>query len=134
MTRLNLVLLVLLLASSVLLVRTAYESRRVFAALDRAQGLQRQLDTDFRRLDAEAKAQGTLQRVERSARERLHMRGATPAVTAYVVDPAASTVTSTVASTVASSGSGTGNRTGGNAVAGTVITAAPASNPIGSPR
>ena len=89
MTRLNLVLLVLLLASSVLLVRTAYESRRVYTALDRAQLQQRQLDAEFRRLDAEAKAQGTLLLVERSARERLHMRSATPAVTAYVVDPSA---------------------------------------------
>ncbi|MDQ2780057.1 MAG: cell division protein FtsL [Pseudomonadota bacterium] len=89
MTRLNLVLLVLLLASAVLLVHTAYDSRRVFNALDRAQLQQRQLDADYRRLDAEAKAQGTLLLVERNARERLHMRSATPAVTAYVVDPGA---------------------------------------------
>ena len=92
MSRLNVVLLVLLLASSVLQVHTAYDSRRVFAALDRAQLQQRQLDSEFRRLDAEAKAQGTLQLVERSARDRLHMRSATPAVTAYVVDPAVSAV------------------------------------------
>ena len=44
MTRLNLVLLVALLVSSVYLVRVSYESRRLFAALDKAQGEERALD------------------------------------------------------------------------------------------
>ena len=37
MTRLNLLLLLALLASSVYLVHVAYDARRLFAALDRAQ-------------------------------------------------------------------------------------------------
>jgi len=89
MTRLNLLLLAILLGSSLALVRTAYESRRLFAAIDRAKGEERQLDTEFKRLDAERQAQATHLRVEKTARERLQMRTATPGVTHYVVDPAA---------------------------------------------
>ncbi|KPF58658.1 cell division protein FtsL [beta proteobacterium AAP51] len=84
------VLVLALLASCLLLVKTSYESRQVFAQLDAARAEQRQLDAEFRRLDAEAQAQGTHLRVERTAREKLQMRTATPAVTAYVVDAQAS--------------------------------------------
>ncbi len=88
MSKVNLVLLVALLCSCLLLVKTAYESRRVFAALDRARQDARQLDAEFKRLDAERQAQATHLRVEKVARERLQMRNATPAVTAYVSDAA----------------------------------------------
>ncbi len=90
MTRLNLFLLALLLGSSLVLVRTAYESRRVFTALDQARLEQKQLDAEYRRLDAEAKAQGTHLLIERTARERLKMRTATAAVTHYTQDRPAS--------------------------------------------
>ncbi|MBL8305239.1 MAG: cell division protein FtsL [Rubrivivax sp.] len=90
MTKLNVLLIVALLASCLLLVNTAYESRRLFAALDAARAEQKQLDAEFKRLDAEAQAQGTHLRVERTAREKLAMRTATPAVTAYVFDGPAS--------------------------------------------
>ena len=93
MTRLSILLLALLLVSALVLVRTAYESRRVFAELDRARQDRAQLDAEFKRLDTERQAQGTHLRVEKVARERLHMRTASPAVTAYVIDPAASGVT-----------------------------------------
>lgn len=88
MTRLNAVLALLLLGSALFLVHTAYEGRRLFSALDRAQKEQRQLEAAYRRLDAERQAQATNARVERVAREQLGMRSATPAVTSYVVDPA----------------------------------------------
>jgi cell division protein FtsL len=81
------VLLVALLASSLLLVKTSYESRRVFAELDRARAEQRKLDADYKRLDAEAQAQATHLRVEKVAREKLRMRTASPAVTERVEDP-----------------------------------------------
>ena len=87
--KLNLLLIAALLASCLLLVKTSYESRQLFAALDSARAEQRQLDAEYKRLDAEAQAQSTHLRVERTARERLQMRTATPGVTAYVVDPAA---------------------------------------------
>ena len=90
MSRLNLLLLLALLASCLVLVRTSYESRQVFAALDKARGEQRQLDAEFKRLDAERQAQATHLRVDRVARDKLGMRTATPGVTQYVYDmPAA---------------------------------------------
>ncbi len=88
--KLNLILLAALLASALLLVKTAFESRQLFAAIDSARAERAQLDAEFKRLDTEAQAQGTHLRVERTARERLQMRTATPAVTTYVFDPAAS--------------------------------------------
>lgn len=88
--RLNLVLLALLLASCLVQVRSAYESRRVFAEIDRARQERSQLEAEFRRLDAERQAQATHLRVEGVARDRLQMRTATPAVTAYVIDPVVS--------------------------------------------
>ncbi len=92
MGKLNVLFVVALMGSALLLVKTAYESRQLFAALDQARVQQQQLDAEFKRLDAEAQAQGTHLRVERTARERLQMRTATPGVTAYVFDPAASAV------------------------------------------
>ncbi|HLL18674.1 MAG TPA: cell division protein FtsL [Rubrivivax sp.] len=86
MTKLNLLLLVALLLSCLVQVRTAYESRRLFAAFDVARLEEKQLDAQFKRLDAEAQAQSTHLRVERTAREKLKMRTATPAVSAYVQD------------------------------------------------
>jgi cell division protein FtsL len=90
MTKLDVILLALLVASSLLAVNNAYESRRVFSELDRARQVQAQLDAEFKRLDAERQAQGTHLRVEKAAREKLKMRTASPAVTAYVFDTAAS--------------------------------------------
>ena len=90
MTRISIVLLLALLASALLLVRTAYESRQLFAALDNARQEQQQLDAEFKRLSTEAQGQGTHLRVERTARERLQMSRPLPGVIQYVVDPAAS--------------------------------------------
>ena len=83
-------LLVALIGSALYLVNTSYESRRLFALLDRARAEHKQLDTEHKRLDAERQAQATTLRVEKTAREKLRMRTATPAVTQYVIDPAAS--------------------------------------------
>ena len=90
MTRLNVILLVALVLSSIYLVRVSYEQRRLFAALDKAQSEARQLEIEHERLTADKQSQGTSLRVERVARERLAMRSATPAVTQYVTYAAAS--------------------------------------------
>jgi cell division protein FtsL len=87
MTRLNLFLLLVLIASSLYLVRVSYEARRLFAELDRAQSEERALDHDSERLKTELRSQATPLRVERTARERLAMRAATPAVTQYAELP-----------------------------------------------
>jgi cell division protein FtsL len=89
MTKLNLLLLFALLGSAMLLVRTSYEGRRLYAALDRARNEQTALDADYKRLDAERQSQATHLRVEKVAREKLQMKSATPAVTQYVTDGAA---------------------------------------------
>ena len=86
--RLAALLFVALLGSCLLLVRTGYEARRLFAELDKARVEQRRLDAEYRRLDAERQAQATHLRVEKVARDRLAMRPASPGVTAYVVDEA----------------------------------------------
>lgn len=86
MTRLNVLLVLALIASSLLLVRSAYEARRLYAELDRARSLQGRLDTELQQLEAERHAQATNLRVEKVARERLVMRPATPALTHYVAD------------------------------------------------
>lgn len=89
MNRLNVLLLAALVVSSIYLVQIAYETRRLFSDLDRAQSQHRQLDVEFERLQAERQAQATPSRVEKAARERLAMRSATPAVTQYVIVPVA---------------------------------------------
>lgn len=66
MTRLNLLLLLAVLASALYLVNLQYESRRLFSALDRAHGEARRLETDRERLQLEKLAQATPSRVENS--------------------------------------------------------------------
>jgi cell division protein FtsL len=88
LSKLNALLVLALLASCLFLVKTAHDSRRLFAALDKARAEQKQLDAEFKRLDAEAQAQATHLRVEKVAREKLRMRTATPGVTEYVTDTA----------------------------------------------
>jgi len=87
MTRLNLVLLVAVMASAIYLVHTQYESRRLFTELDRATAEARRLETEHQRLQVEKRAQATPLRVEKIARDQLKMRTATPAITQYVSDP-----------------------------------------------
>ena len=93
MTRLNVLLLIALLFSSVYLVRVSHESRRLFAELDTAHTEERLLDNEFERLESDRQSQATPLRVEKTARDKLAMRTATPAVTQYVSQArAASTV------------------------------------------
>ncbi len=84
MTRLNLVLLIALIASALYLVRTQYESRRLYAEVDRARNDAHKIETEHERLQVEKRAQATPARVERLAKEQLQMRPATPAITQYV--------------------------------------------------
>ncbi|HEY4066770.1 MAG TPA: cell division protein FtsL [Burkholderiaceae bacterium] len=84
MTRLNVILLIALIFSAIYLVRVSHESRRLFADLDKARTEERTLDSDFERLKSDKQSQATPLRVERTARDKLAMRSATPAVTQYV--------------------------------------------------
>ena len=84
MMRLNLVLLLAVLASAMFLVRTQYESRRLFDQLEKASLDAKRVSTERERLSVEQRAQSVPLRVERLAREQLAMRGTTPAITRYV--------------------------------------------------
>jgi len=83
MTRLNLVLLLAVIASALYLVNVQYESRRLFTELDKATSEAHRLDVDLDRLQVEKRAQATPLRVEKLAKEKLQMRTASPAITAY---------------------------------------------------
>jgi len=89
MTRLNLVLLLGVLASALYLVRVQYESRRLYSEIEKSEAEARRLQVDFERLQLQRQAQATPARVERVAREQLQMRAATPAITQYVTLKAA---------------------------------------------
>ena len=86
--RLNLVLLVGVIASAMYLVQIQYQSRRLFVEVEKAQSLSRKLDTERERLEVDKRSQATPLRVEKLAKEQLQMRTATPAVTQYVKLPA----------------------------------------------
>ena len=84
MIRLNLVLLIAVMASALFLVRVQYDSRRLYTEIERAQNEFHKIEIENERLQVEKRAQATPARVERLAREQLHMRPATPAITQYV--------------------------------------------------
>jgi cell division protein FtsL len=84
MIRLNLVLLIAVMASALFLVRVQYDSRRLYTEIERAQNEFHKIEIENERLQVEKRAQATPGRVERIAREQLQMRPATPAITQYV--------------------------------------------------
>ncbi len=84
--RLNLLLVLAVLAHALYLVHVQYESRRLYVALERAGAQARKLEIEHERLQAEKRAQATPLRVERLAKEKLQMRTVTPAITQYVTE------------------------------------------------
>jgi cell division protein FtsL len=82
--RMNLLLLIAVLASALFLVHTQYESRRLFSEIDRAETDARRLEIEHERLKVERRAQATPSRIDKLAREQLQMRPASPAITQYV--------------------------------------------------
>ena len=84
MIRLNLILRLAVLATSLYLVGVQYDSRRLFSELDKAHSEATRLETERERLEVEKRGQATPARVERLAREKLQMRLASPGVTTYV--------------------------------------------------
>jgi len=87
MSRLNLLLLIAVMASAFYLVRTQYDSRRLYTEFDRSRSEARNLELERERLEVERRSQGTSLRVEKVAKEELHMRSVTPAITQYVYRP-----------------------------------------------
>ena len=84
MGRLNFVLLLAVLASALYLVRTQYESRRLYVELEKAAAQSRKIETENDRLNVEKRAEATPLKIEKLAKDRLLMRTTTPAITEYV--------------------------------------------------
>mgnify|MGYP003382529996 CR=1 FL=1 len=84
MIRLNLVLLVAVLASAFYLVHTQYESRRLYTAIDKANAQARRLEADHEQLQVQKRAQATPARVQQLASRQLQMRPVNPGITEYV--------------------------------------------------
>jgi cell division protein FtsL len=74
MTRLHVLLMLALVASSLFLVRTSYESRRLFAANQKAEAESLRIEQEYKRLDAQRQVNATNQRVARDAETKLRMR------------------------------------------------------------
>ncbi len=91
MIRLNLMLLLAVIASAFYLVHTQYESRRLYTELDRAQSQSRRLEAEHEQLQVQKRAQATPARVQQLAARQLQMRPVTPGITQYVTgfEPAA---------------------------------------------
>ena len=137
MMRINLVLLLAVVASALFLVSVQYDSRRLFTERDKADAEARRLEIEYERLQVEKRAQATPGRVERLAREKLQMHQVTPAITNYVNYTPPTTVASApkpAASSAASATTGTPAATGAaNAPAPTASArSAPAAMPTGA--
>ena len=89
MIRLNLMLLLAVLASAFYLVHTQYESRRLYTAVDKARSQASRLAADHEQLVAKKRAQAAAARVQLIATRRLKMRAVTPGITQYVHEGAA---------------------------------------------
>ena len=88
MARLNLILLALLTACALGLVTAQDKTRKLFAELEREQEQAKQLDVEWGQLQLEQSTWAMHARVEKIARERLHM-SLTDAKRTQVVMPAA---------------------------------------------
>ena len=88
MTRLNVLLVLAVVASAMALVHSQYESRRQFMLLEAERKEAARLEVEHDRLQVERRAQATPLRVEQIARQQLQMRMVSPAITQYVNAPA----------------------------------------------
>ena len=88
MTRVNLVLLAVLVACALSLVTSRHQARRLYVALERAQAEQRAYETEYGQLQLEQSTWGMPARVEKIAREQLHMQLPAVARTEIVPMPA----------------------------------------------
>jgi cell division protein FtsL len=73
MVRFNVILIALVLASALGLVASQHQSRKFFTELERLQNRERALDVEWGQLQLEQSTWAAHSRVEKVARERLHM-------------------------------------------------------------
>ena len=73
MVRVNVILIVLVLASALALVSAQHQSRKLFIELERLQTRERALEVEWGQLQLEQSTWAAHSRVEKVARERLHL-------------------------------------------------------------
>jgi len=100
MTRLNLVLLLVLLLSALYLVHQQYEARRLFVALERANAVAERLGADHEQLQVQKRTLAAPARVQQLASERLQMRPIHPGITEVLTLPAGGPAVGTAAGPV----------------------------------
>ncbi len=88
MTRVNLLLLGVLIACAVSLVTSRHQARRLYVELERAQAQARAYETEYGQLQLEQATWGMPTRVEKVAREQLRLQLPTSTRTEIVVMPA----------------------------------------------
>ncbi len=81
MLRLNILLAMVLIGSSVWLVRTSHDARQLFVEIERAQSESHNLQIEEERLQLDKREQATLGRVETLAKRHLGMRNQGPGIT-----------------------------------------------------
>jgi len=86
-TRVNLVLLAALIACALSLVTSRHQARQLFVELGNARTQARDYETEFGQLQLEQSTWGIPARVEKIAREQLHMQLPTAARTDVVALP-----------------------------------------------
>ena len=88
MTRVNVILLLVLIGCALSLVTSRHHARRLFVALTREQAQARQYETEYGQLSLEQSTWGMPARIEKIARENLRMQ-LPPAARVEVVDAGA---------------------------------------------
>jgi len=78
MTRVSLLLLGVLVVCALSLVTSRHQARRLFVELEREQARAHQYDVEYGQLSLEESTWGTPSRVEKIAREQLHMQLPSP--------------------------------------------------------
>jgi cell division protein FtsL len=87
-TRINVVLLVVLIACALSLVTSRHQARRLFVELTREQAEARRFETEYGQLSLEQSTWGMPARVEKIARDTLHMQLPAPGRVEVVELPA----------------------------------------------
>lgn len=85
MTRINTVLLLVLIGCALLVVTSQHKARKFFIELQAEQESERKLDSEWRELQIEAQTQGAGKRIEQKATSELGMGMPDPRKTVIVV-------------------------------------------------
>jgi len=88
MLRFNMTILLILVISALALVTSQHRARKLFQELEREQERARQLDVEYGQLQLEMSTWATHPRIEKIARDRLHMVQADAIGRAVVAQPA----------------------------------------------